>query len=81
MDEKRKRIFTAGLILGAITIGLAVLFRKTPRDQWGNTLSRVGRDVLGFVKGRYGNNPAIAVMEKTLDRLEDAGGANTPRLT
>lgn len=79
MDEKRKRVFAAGLILGAVTIGLAVLYKKTPRDQWSSTLGRVGHDVLGFVKGRYGNNPAIALVEKTLDRFSE-GGSDAPRL-
>ena len=71
MNEQRKRYITAGVILGAITVGLAILARKTPRDQWGTTLSKIMRDVLGLVKSRYGNNEAVIVVEKALDRFEN----------
>jgi len=71
MDDKRKRYLTAGILIGVVTVGLTLLARKTPRDQWASTLSRVARDVLGFVKGRYGNNPAVTIAEKTLDRFEE----------
>ena len=71
MNEQRKRYLTAGVILGAITVGLAILARKTPRDQWGSTLSKIMRDVLSLVKSRYGNNEAVAVVEKALERFED----------
>lgn len=74
MDEQRKRVFTFGLILGVLTVGLAVLYRKTPRDKWGSTLGRIGRDLLGFARARYGNNPAIAAAEKSLERLEESLG-------
>lgn len=71
MDEQRKRYLTAGVIIGALTVGLAILARKTPRDQWGTTLSKIIRDILGLVKGRYGNNEAVVVVEKALDRFEE----------
>ncbi len=71
MDEQRKRYITAGVIIGATTVGLAILARKTPRDQWGSTLSKIMRDVLSLVKSRYGNNEAVIVVEKALDRFEN----------
>jgi C4-dicarboxylate-specific signal transduction histidine kinase len=71
MNEQRKRYITAGVILGAITVGLAILARKTPRDQWGTTLSKIMKDVLGLVKTRYGNNEAVVVVEKALERFEE----------
>ena len=78
MDEQRKRYLTAGVILGAITVGLAILARKTPRDQWGTTLSKIMRDVLGLVKSRYGNNEAVIVAEKALDRFESKITSESP---
>ncbi|MBC8101683.1 MAG: hypothetical protein H7Z41_03750 [Cytophagales bacterium] len=71
MDEQRKRFLVAGIILGAITVGLAILARKTPRDQWGSTLSRIAKDVLGLVKNRYGSNEAVTTIEKALQRFDD----------
>lgn len=71
MNEQRKRYITAGVIIGAITVGLAILARKTPRDQWGTTLSKIIKDVLSLVKGRYGNNEAVVAVEKALERFDE----------
>jgi hypothetical protein len=70
MDERRKRLFTIGMILGTLTVGLAILLRKTPRAQLGSTLDRIGRDLLGFARTRYGDNPAITMAEKALDKFK-----------
>ena len=48
MDETRKRYVIAGVLVGTVTVGLVVLARKTPRDQWGETLRRVATDALAF---------------------------------
>jgi C4-dicarboxylate-specific signal transduction histidine kinase len=71
MNEQRKRYITAGIIIGAITVGLAILARKTPRDQWGTTLSKIIRDVLALVKIRYGSNEAVVAVEKALERFDE----------
>ncbi len=71
MNEQRKRYITAGIIIGAITVGLTILARKTPRDQWGTTLSKIMKDVLGLVKTRYGNNEAVIAVEKALERFDE----------
>jgi hypothetical protein len=72
-DETRKRYLVAGIVVGTVAVGLTVLAKRTPRDQWGSTLGRILKDVLGFVKGRYGNNEAIALAEKAIDRFQDGG--------
>lgn len=77
MDETRKRYVAAGIIVGAVTIGLAVLARRTPRDQWGETLRRIATDAVGLVKARYGSSEPIAIVERTLDNLKDAGEGET----
>jgi len=41
MDDKRKRYLIAGVTIGAVTVGLIVLSRRVPRDQWGETLGRI----------------------------------------
>ncbi|MES2463339.1 MAG: hypothetical protein V4671_22420 [Armatimonadota bacterium] len=71
MNEQRKRYITAGVIIGAITVGLAILARKTPRDQWGSTLSKIMKDVLALVKTRYGSNEAVVAVEKALERFDE----------
>jgi hypothetical protein len=68
MDETRKRYLIAGAIVGAVSVGLVVLARKTPRDKWGETLGRIARDAIGLVKARYGNNEAVRMAESALDR-------------
>jgi hypothetical protein len=68
MDETRKRYLIAGAIVGAVSVGLIVLARKTPRDKWGETLGRIARDAIGLVKARYGNNEAVRMAESALDR-------------
>lgn len=73
MDDSRKRHVVAGVLVGAVAVGLTVLARKTPRDQWGETLGRVAKDALGFIKSRYGNSDPIALVEKTLEKFEEKG--------
>jgi C4-dicarboxylate-specific signal transduction histidine kinase len=71
MNEHRKRYLMAGVILGAITVGLTILARKTPREQWGTTLGKIMRDILSLVKGRYGNNEVVVAAEKALERFDE----------
>lgn len=68
-DDTRKRTIYAGVIVGAVSVGLVVLLRKTPRDQWGETLRRVAGDAVAYVKERYGASEPIALVEKTLEKL------------
>ena len=68
MDDKRKRYLIAGVTIGAVTVGLIVLSRRVPRDQWGETLGRIGRDMLGIVKSRYGDNDIVRMAERALDK-------------
>ena len=68
IDETRKKYILAGVAVGAVTVGLIVLARRVPRDQWGDTLGRIGRDVLGLVKARYGDNEFVRIAERTLDK-------------
>jgi hypothetical protein len=77
MDETRKRYLIAGAIVGAVSVGLIVLARKTPRDKWGETLGRIARDAIGLVKARYGNTEAVRMAESALDRAlpPSEGGA------
>jgi hypothetical protein len=87
MDDKRKRYLVAGIVVGAVSVGLVVLARRTPREQWGPTLLRIARDGLQFARGRYSAD-LIAASERILDRLEAAVGegsaevpAASPELT
>lgn len=73
MDETRKRYVTAGILLGALTVGLVVLAKKTPRDQWADTLRRIATDALAVVKSRYGSSEPFILVEKTLERFEETG--------
>jgi hypothetical protein len=73
MDESRKRTVYAGILLGAVSVGLVVLARKTPRDQWGETLRRIATDAVGYVKSRYGDSEPLAIVEKTLEKYEEQG--------
>lgn len=70
LDDTRKRYIVAGVVVGAVTVGLVVLAKRTPRDQWGETLGRVAKDALALVKMRYGNNEAIRMVERTIDRYQ-----------
>ena len=82
MDDKRKRHLVAGVIVGAVSVGLIVLSRKTPRDQWWATLLRIVRDGLKLARGRYGSSELISASEGILDRLETAveeHGGSLPR--
>lgn len=73
MDETRKRYVYAGIILGAVTVGLTVLARKTPPDQWADTLRRIATDALGVIKSRYGSSETLNLVEKTLEKFEETG--------
>jgi hypothetical protein len=73
MDETRKRHVTAGVLVGAAVVGLAVLARRTPREQWGEAFGRVASDALFFVKSRYGATEPVVLIERTLERLRDSG--------
>ncbi len=74
MDETRKKYIIAGVVVGAVAVGLTILARKTPRDQWGSTLLKITKDGLSVVKDRYGNNELIGMVEKTIDRFHDGTG-------
>lgn len=73
MDETRKRYVAAGVLIGAVSIGLVVLARKTPREQWGTTLQRVAKDALALVRIRYGEFEPLAIVEQTLEKFEESG--------
>ena len=73
MDETRKRYVVAGVLIGAVSVGLVVLARKTPREQWGPTLQRVAKDALALVRIRYGESEPLALVEQTLEKFEEAG--------
>ena len=45
-----------------------VLSRRVPRDKWGETLGRIGRDVMGLVKARYGDNEFVRIAERAMDK-------------
>jgi hypothetical protein len=81
MDDKRKRYVVAGVIVGAVGVGLAVLSRNTPREQWGPTLLRIAKDGLKVVKSRYGNSEMLGIVEKTLDRLQESGASLAKQVT
>lgn len=68
MDETRKRYLLAGVAIGAVTVGLIVLSRRVPRDQWGETLGRIGKDAVGLLKARYGDNEIVRMAERALDK-------------
>jgi hypothetical protein len=73
MDETRKRYVLAGVLIGAVSIGLVVLARKTPREQWGATLQRVAKDALAVVRIRYGDSEPLVLVEQTLEKFEENG--------
>ncbi len=73
MDETRKRYVVAGVLIGAVSVGLVVLARKTPREEWGPTLQRVVKDALAVVRIRYGESEPLALVEQTLEKFEEAG--------
>lgn len=68
MDDKRKRLLFAGLIIGTVTVGLVVLSRRVPRDKWGETLGKIAKDGLNIAKARYGDNIVINMAEQAIDR-------------
>jgi len=76
-NETRKRYLFAGIILGTAAVGLTLLARRTPRDQWGETLGRIAKDALTLAKGRYGDSAPVALVEKTLERLQEDGAGET----
>ena len=73
MDDKRRPYFLAGLIIGTLGVGLALLAGRTPREQWGATLLRIMRDGLGLARVRYNNHPLVNVAEKAVDRISEEG--------
>ena len=77
MDETKNRYITAGIVVGAVTVGLVVLARKTPPDQWGETLRRIASDALDLVRARYGASEPVAVVEKTLEKFHETGRETT----
>jgi len=73
MDETRKKYVLAGVLVGAVTVGLVVLSRRTPREEWVPTLRRIAGDALEVVKTRYGNTTPVALAEKTLETFDESG--------
>lgn len=71
MNESRKRTIIAGIVVGTVTVGLAILARKTPRDQWSSTLRRIAGDTIEYVKSRYGDSEPVALVEKALEKFEE----------
>jgi hypothetical protein len=69
LDETRKRYLVAGVVVGAVGVGLFVLAKKVPRDKWGETLGRIAQDGFSLVKARYGNNEAVRMAETALKRV------------
>jgi hypothetical protein len=69
LDENRKRYLIAGVVVGAVGVGLFVLSKKVPRDKWGDTLGKIARDGLSLAKARYGNNEAVRMAETALNRV------------
>lgn len=71
-----------GVIVGAVTVGLMVLAKRTPRDKWKETLARVLRDGLRLARMRYGivARPLFDIAEQILDRmLETSSPGDTPK--
>ena len=73
MDETRKRYMVAGILVGTVAVGLVVLARKTPPDQWAETLRRIAGDAVAFVKEHYGANEPVKLVEKTLEKYDESG--------
>ena len=69
MDETRKRNLIAGIVVGAVAVGVIVLMRKTPREKWGDTFGKIAKDGLNLAKMRYGNNEIMRLAERTVDRM------------
>lgn len=83
MDDKRKRALTAGVIIGAVIIGLLVLAKRTPREKWGETMVRVAHDVMRFARMRYGivAKPLFDVAEQIIERMgEKYSTTDTPKI-
>ena len=72
MDEERKRRIVAGVIVGTVVVGLAVLAKRTPREEWGATLAKLAKDAVSVVKARYGDSEAFRMVESTIDRFSTA---------
>jgi hypothetical protein len=69
MDDKRKRMVVAGVVVGAVSVGLVLLARRVPREKWGETLGRMAKDALGVARSFYGNNIAFRVADEALNRV------------
>lgn len=69
MDEKRKRMVIAGVVVGAVSVGLVLLSRRVPREKWGETLGRMAKDALGVARSFYGSNIAFRIADEALDRV------------
>src|SRR5690349_9973640 len=75
MDDTRKRYLAAGVIVGTVAVGLAVLYRRTPKDRWNETLNRIAHDAVGLLKSRYGGGSTpVLLAERALERWN----ASTP---
>jgi len=69
MDEERKRRIMVGVIMGTVTVGLIVLAKRTPREQWGTVAARLAKDALKVVKARYGDSEPLRMVESSLDKF------------
>ncbi len=80
VHERRKRQFTTGVIIGAVTVGLLVLAKRTPRDRWAETLARLTKDGLRLARLRYGvvAGPLFDIADHVLGRFETNPAPGTP---
>jgi hypothetical protein len=74
MDDKRKRLLFAGLIIGTVTVGLVVLSRRVPREKWGETLGKIAKDGLNIAKSKYGDNVVLQMAEQAIDKALPSSG-------
>lgn len=69
MDETRKRQLIAGIVVGAVTVGVIMILRRTPRGKRSATFGNIARDALKLVKARYGSNEVTRLAERAVDRV------------
>lgn len=72
MDEERKRRTLTGVVIGAAVVGLIVLARRTPREQWGDLAVRLAKDGLKIVRSQYGDSEPLRLVETQLDKFSTA---------